>query len=73
MEAYKERFIKEYTELSERITKLDNIIIKYIEGTLDFTPDCPIDLLIRQSYSMGLYKRALEERASYEHINLKGV
>ena len=73
MEAYKERFIKEYTELSERITKLDNIIKKYEEGTLDFTPDCPIDLLIRQSYYMELYRKVLEERASYEHINIKGV
>lgn len=73
MEDYKERFIKEYTELSERITKLDNMIKKYEEGKLNFTPDCPIDLLIRQSYYMKFYREVLKKRASYEHINIKGV
>ena len=49
------------------------MIKKYEEGTLDFTPDCPLDLLIRQSYYMELYRKVLEKRASYEHINIKGV
>lgn len=36
MEAYKERFIKEFWELNERVTKLGDMLTKYDNGTLDF-------------------------------------
>lgn len=71
MEEYKERFIKEYKELSDRHEKLDNMIKKYEDGTLDFTPDCPIELLKLQAFYMKMYKNVLEQRCYYEKINLK--
>ena len=36
MEAWKERFRKEYYELKERFQKLDTMIGKYEKGQLDF-------------------------------------
>ena len=48
MKPYQERFINEYNELSERITKLVNLLKKYKNGELDFTPDCPYELLYAQ-------------------------
>lgn len=70
MEAYKERFLKEYNELKERYNKLHKMIVKAEAKTLDFELDCPLDLLKQQAKAMGEYLHILEIRAEIEHINL---
>lgn len=67
---YKERFKAEYYQLVERREKLAAMIDKYKAGTLYFTPDCPIELLIRQKVAMTAYKHVLEKRAEIEKIKL---
>lgn len=68
---YKDRFIIEYTMLSKRIEKLENLlnINNDYEG-LDFEPDSPRELLVTQLQTMKVYKAILEKRAAYENIKL---
>ena len=68
---YKERFKGEYFQLKIRYEKLTNMINKYDLKTLDFEPDCPIDLLRVQARQMWEYMKTLEMRARYEHIDLE--
>lgn len=70
MEDWKERFKKEYYELWERFSKLDYMIGKYEKGTLEFKPNCPIDLLKRQRSVMWEYLSILKQRARIEEIKL---
>jgi hypothetical protein len=70
MEPYKIRFIKEYTELNDRINKLDNMLNKWKEGSLDFDPDCPYDLLAAQLHAMQAYLEILKLRASIEKVEV---
>lgn len=42
---YKDRFKGEYAQTLIRLRKLNNMLNKYDEGTLDFTPNCPIKIL----------------------------
>ena len=67
---WKERVQLEYKQLKERYDKLHNMIVKYEAGTLEFTPNCPIDLLKEQAAAMGKYLYVLEVRAQIEDINL---
>lgn len=68
---YKDRFITEYKELKSRLDKLHKMIIKYKTETLDFEPDCPIEVLEDQEYYMSEYLKVLEIRAEIEKINLE--
>ena len=68
---YKDRFRAEYYQTKERYQRLHLMIIKYEAGTLDFQPDCPLELLKRQAKAMGEYLYALEMRAQLEEIDLK--
>ena len=70
MEAYKERFIKEFKELNERTEKLGSVLIKYDNETLEFTSTCPINMLRAQYFAMCTYRSILIERANIENINL---
>lgn len=70
MEDWKERFKKEYYELRERFSKLEYMISKYEKGTLEFKPNCPIDLLESQLRVMYNYLCILQERAKLEDIKL---
>ena len=70
---YKERFIAEYEQLSIRLLKLQNTISTYKNGSLEFDPDSPIELLEAQEEIMSTYKMILEKRAKYEEINLPEV
>lgn len=67
---YKERFRGEYYQLKIRIEGLDNMLKKYKEGTLPFTPSCDYDLLNGQLVTMQNYLAILEERARIEKIDL---
>ena len=69
---YKDRFRAEYYQTKERYQRLHlMMIIKYEAGTLDFQPDCPLELLKRQAKAMGEYLYVLEMRAQLEEIDLK--
>ena len=70
MEDWKERVVKEYKELKDRYTKLHRMCVKYEAGTLDFEPNCPLDLLKEQKAVMGRYLNILEIRAEIEDITL---
>ena len=68
---WKERFVQEYKELKERYNKLHRMLIKYEAGTLDFTPNCSLELLKEQKRYMGEYLRILEIRSEIENIDLE--
>ena len=70
MEPWKERFKNEYYELKERCDKLDNMLKKYRNGTLDFVPNCSYDLLHTQLIYMVNYLHILEKRIEIENIEL---
>ena len=70
MEEYKFRMIKEYQELKEKYEKLHKMIIKHDAGTLEFTLNCPIDLLKEQRYHMSAYMQILEIRAEIGKVDL---
>ena len=70
MEDYKVRMIEEYRELKQRYNKLHSMIVKYEAGTLEFKPDCPIELLTKQKRIMGEYLHVLEVRAEIERVDL---
>lgn len=64
------RMIVEYYQVKGRYDRLHKMVVKYEAGTLDFEPDCPIDLLKRQKRAMGEYLNALEIRAEIEGVEL---
>ena len=68
---WKERVVQEYKELKERYNKLHKMLIKYEAGTLDFTPNCSLELLKEQKMYMGEYLRILEIRSEIENIDLE--
>ena len=68
--AYKERVKDEYHELKARYDRLHSMATKYEAGTLDFIPDCPLELLKQQKKAMGEYLHTLEVRAEIEGIKL---
>lgn len=67
---YKERFQAEYKQLVIRLLKLGNMIEKWSNGELDFTPTCPYETLKAQHDAMLKYKLCLEIRAELEGIKL---
>jgi len=70
MESWKERFIKERSELVERIFKLDRMLQKWETGKLDFEPKCSKKLLQRQLEVMTEYLDILDSRARIEGIKV---
>ena len=72
-EEYKDRLKGEYAQTLIRLRKLNNMLNKYDEGTLGFTPTCPIYLLRHQSAYMEAYLKTLEERAQYENVDLSFI
>ncbi len=69
-EDYKDRFRAEYWQTKIRYEKLHRFCDRYQAGTLAFTPDCPLDMLLNQKKQMGMYLNTLEIRAEVEGIEL---
>ena len=69
MEDYKIRFILEYRQLTERISKLAHVLNNW--DNLDFIPNCSYELLERQFNAMSEYQDVLMTRAQIEGIELK--
>lgn len=68
---YKERFKAEYTQVTIRFNKLCDFCERYENDQLDFSPDCPLDVLQHQLCCMAEYLTVLEERAEIEGIDLE--
>lgn len=69
-ETWQNRMKREYRETKERYEKLHRMVTKYEAGTLDFTPNCSLDLLRQQKRHMGEYLHDLEIRAEIEGVEL---
>lgn len=67
---YKERMKDEYHQLKTRYDKLHSMVVKYEAGTLEFSPNCSLELLKQQKKAMGEYLYCLEVRAQIEGIEL---
>ena len=67
---FKERFKAEYLQLKIRKDGLRNMLVKYNNGELPFTPNCSYELLHAQLVYMECYSNILEERARIENIDL---
>ena len=68
---YKDRFKAEYYQLRIRYEKLEKMIKSYEDGTLRFTPKCPIAILKMQEEQMKSYLLTLSTRAAIEDIEIK--
>jgi len=69
-ENYKERFKAEYYQVVIRFEKLKNMLEKWDNGTLEFTPTCPKAAYNFQIKAMADYIASLEVRASIEGVEL---
>ena len=69
-EDYDVRFRAEYYQVKIRAEKLNNLLERYRNNTLDFTPKCSYEMLSNQLMTMQLYKQILEGRAIIEGIVL---
>lgn len=67
---YIDRFKAEYYQLYLRLERLSAMIKEYEKGTLGYTPDCPIENLIKQKVHMTDYLNDLKVRAVIEGISL---
>lgn len=67
---FKERFKAEVYQLENRINGLTRMLIKYKNGTLEFTPNCSYDILNEQRIYMIKYLEILEKRAEIENIDI---
>ena len=67
---YKDRFVAEWAQTKIRLSKLNRMLQRYYDGTLDFTPTCPVQFLEKQTFAMERYVKVLEMRALVEKIKL---
>ena len=67
---YKERFKAEYLQTAIRFHKLKDMLDKWDNGTLNFTPTCPRCIYKYQLDAMDKYLDMLEIRAKLENIIL---
>lgn len=67
---YKERFLGEFRQLKIRYEKLREMLNKWDEGTLEFTPTCPREIYDRQIEGMETYLDVLADRAEIEGVDI---
>lgn len=67
---YKTRIVEEYHELKERISKLDDAVIRYKMGELEFKPKCLGGMIVAQLYIMQDYLHVLFDRIKAMGISL---
>ena len=67
---YKERFRAEFIQLKNRYDGLQNMIRKWDNDELNFTPTCPRRIYDLQLDAMQKYLNILEERAEIENIKI---
>lgn len=69
-EDWKDRFRAEYWQTVLRYDALHQMCVKYAAGTLDFEPNCSLDLLKQQRSIMSEYLDILEIRSQIEGVDL---
>ena len=69
-EDYKERFRAEYCQTVIRYGKLKNMLDRWDNGNLNFTPTCPRSTYNMQITAMTNYIAVLEARAVMEGVPL---
>jgi len=69
-EDYKERFLAEYHQVGIRYQKLQAMVDKWDNGTLEFIPTCPRPTYDFQLKAMREYLGILIIRAKIEGIDL---
>lgn len=67
---WKKRALGERIYISSKVRNLKLMLRRYAEGSLDFTPNCSIELLIEQLNAMTAYLNILEIRGVIEKIPL---
>ena len=67
---YKERFKAEYYQVVIRYQKLKEMLRKWDNGELNFTPTCPRSTYNMQIKAMTDYIAVLEARAVMEKVDL---
>lgn len=67
---WRDRLRGEYLELEDRVSKLTKILEKYSTGTLEFKPNCSLELLLSQLNVMTSYLNILKLRLNIENIDL---
>lgn len=67
---YKERFKAEYAQVVIRYKRLKNMLDRWDNNELTFTPTCPRSTYNMQIKAMTDYIAVLEARAVMEHIVL---
>lgn len=67
---YKDRFIAEYFQVKIRLDKLKEMLKKWDEDNLDFSPTCPRSTYDMQVEAMTYYQNVLEARSKMEQIVL---
>ena len=67
---YQDRFKAEYWQVKIRLERLNDTIEKYKADTLDFKPDCSVEILEEQAKIMDDYLTILKVRAELEGITL---
>ena len=67
---YQDRFKAEVWQVKIRLERLHDTIEKYKAGTLDFKPDCSVEILEEQAKIMDDYLTILKVRAELEGIVL---
>lgn len=70
-EDWKDRFKAEYLQLCARLEKLESVLKKHDAGELEWEFKSPVELLRMQADYMDNYKSILEQRATYEGVDLK--
>ena len=67
---YKDRMLAEYQQLVIRKDALENLLIKWEKGELNFTPKCPKEMLVKQCELMEEYAEVLRQRGAIEGVDL---
>ena len=67
---YKERFKAEDWQLAVRFNSLQEMLTKWDDGILEFSPTCPRSTYSLQAKAMSEYMSVLEARAVMENVDL---
>lgn len=67
---YKDRMLAEYQQLVIRKDALENLLIKWEKGELNFTLKCPKEMLVKQFELMKEYAEVLRQRGAIEGVDL---
>lgn len=68
-ENWKDRLIFEYTFVKDKQVKLGTVLEAVLDGKVDATIDCPVEILLAQYHAMSSYLACLEIRAKLAGID----